>query len=146
MPYYASQDVIDAITDPDFQVPITVLSSTVVVGAGGLASATAITPGGVVTMAVVYPNTGYVLIQDGSGNSVQGDIDIITQYPLSTGGNGREPDVVIWNDTPHRLIRAEPWLYGAGFTHAVGKLAVIDPTNAQTGPAPTPAPGGGFLG
>jgi hypothetical protein len=150
MPFYAGQDVTDVLDDPDFNAPITVLSSTIVVGAGGIASVTARTPGGVMTLAVVVPNTGYVLIQDDAGNNVQGDIDIYTRYPLSTGGKTRDADVIIWNDDTYRLIVAKPFLYGPGFTHAIGKLATVnanDPQDASGSLTPsTPTPGGGFLG
>jgi hypothetical protein len=147
MPYYAGLDVTDVLDDPDFQVPITVLSTVEQIGPGGLATAVALVPGGVIAMAVVVSDGGRDLVQTDEGDSVQGDITVYTRFPLTTGSVTRAPDIVIWNDDQYRIIRAQPWLYGAGYTQAICKLATLNPQDPPgTTPTPTPAPPGGYLG
>ncbi|WCS27238.1 hypothetical protein LOK46_10595 [Methylobacterium sp. NMS14P] len=143
----ADLDVSDVLDDPDFNTPITVLSSVEQVGSDGLAVAIEIVPGGVVVMAVVIPDGGRDLIQSSAGDMIQGDITVYTRYPLTTGSRTREPDVVFWNGDSYRIIQAKPWLFGDGYTQAICKLATIEPADPLDTPGvPAPAPGGGFYG
>jgi len=127
----------DIVLDPDFNSPFVVLGSLIQINSVGLAAAL---QAGANASGVVWQSAGQGLVQVGEGSYVEGDLAIITQYPLDTGGRELGEDHVYYGGKLYTVTNAQAWDYGDGFTQAVCKLATLNPS--QTGQQSS----GGFLG
>jgi hypothetical protein len=127
----------DVILDPDFNMPFVVLGSLIEINSVGLANAL---KAGTDASGTVWQSAGQGLIQVGEGNYVEGDLAIITQYPLDTGGRERGEDSVYYGGKLYTVTNAQTYDFGDQFTQAVCKLATLNPS--QTGQQSS----GGFLG
>lgn len=133
----ALQNVSDVIDDPDFWSDAVLIQAIVTVNEVGIAEAKR---AGVAFTGVIWPGNGLGLVQTGEGDWVEGDLMIVTRYPLDTGKREIAADGVIFGDLPYTITNAQLWPFGDGFTQAVCKLATINPS--LTGQRSS----GGFLG
>jgi hypothetical protein len=133
----ALQNVSDVIDDPDFWSDAVLIQAIVEVSNVGLAQALR---SGVAITGVIWPGNGKGLVQVGEGDFVEGDLAIITRYPIDTGTREIAADGIIFGGLPYTITNAQRWSFGDGFTQAVCKLATLNPS--QTGQQSS----GGFLG
>jgi hypothetical protein len=130
-------NVSDVIDDPDFWSDAILIQAIVTVSQVGIAQAS---QSGTAFTGVIWPGNGLGLVQSGEGNWVEGDLMIVTRYPLDTGKREIAADGVIFGGLPYTITNAQAWPFGDGFTQAVCKLATINPS--LTGQQSS----GGFLG
>ncbi len=129
-------NVTDVLDDPDFWSTGVLISSLVDVSAYGLAQATR---QGTSFNGVFWQGNGTGLVQNGEGDMIEGDLVVVTRYPLDTGRREVAKDGVIFNGLPYAVTNAAVWPYGDGFTQATCKLATINPSL-------TPQSDAGYLG
>lgn len=120
-------DVTDVLDDPDFRDDTLQVKRAVVLQADdGTADESA---GWTNFSGVVHPAGGDDLVQTPEGDSVTGDIVIITRFPLSAGDGEMGADIVAYQGANHRVRNAKDWRYGQGFTEAVCTLMPANPTS-----------------
>lgn len=130
-------NVSDVIDDPDFWSDAVLIQAIVEVSSVGIASALQT---GQPFTGVIWPGNGLGLVQSGEGDMVEGDLMIVTRYPIDIGKREIAADGVIFAGLPYTITNAQLWPFGDGFTQATCKLATINPslTGRQSS--------GGFLG
>lgn len=124
----ALQSVSDVLDDPDFWSEAVLIQSIVAVSSIGLARAL---ERGTRIRGVIFPGNGKGLVQVGDGDFVEGDLAVITRFPIDTGTREVAADAIVFAGLPYTISNAQLWPFGEGFTQAVCKLAVVNP--AQTG-------------
>lgn len=77
--------------------------------------------------AVVDPSGGRDLVQTPEGERVRGQLALITRQDLTAGDAALPADIVVFRTLPYRVLKAMPYPYGSGFTHAVLALASFNP-------------------
>jgi hypothetical protein len=130
-------NVSDVIDDPDFWSDAVLVQAIVTINEVGLAQAMQT---GVAFTGVIWPGNGKGLVQVAEGDFVEGDLAIITRFPIDTGTRENAADGVIFGGLPYTITNAQRWPFGDGFTQVIGKLAALNPS--QTGQQSS----GGFLG
>lgn len=130
-------NVSDVIDDPDFRSTGVLIRSLVDVSAYGLAQATS---AGTPFEGVFWQGNGTGLVQTGEGDWIEGDLMIITRFPLDTGRREVAADGVVFQNLPYTITNAQLWAFGDGFTQATCKLASINPSLLPR------ANDGGYLG
>lgn len=130
-------NVSDVIDDPDFWSDAVLIQTIVEVNSVGIAQAI---QNGAAFTGVIWQGGGTGLVQNGEGDLVEGDLMIITRYPIDTGKREIAADGVIFAGLPYTITNAQLWPFGDGFTQATCKLATINPS--LTGQQSS----GGFLG
>lgn len=130
-------NVSDVIDDPDFWSEAVLIQAIVEVNSVGIASALQT---GQPFTGVIWPGNGLGLVQSGEGDMVEGDLMIVTRYPIDIGKREIAADGVIFAGLPYKITNASLWPFGDQFTQAVCKLATLNPS--QTGQQSSD----GFLG
>ncbi|MGX9980706.1 hypothetical protein [Methylobacterium fujisawaense] len=125
----ALQNVSDVIDDPDFWSEAILIQAIVTVNGVGIAEAKR---AGTAFTGVIWPGNGLGLVQSGEGDWVEGDLMIVTRFPIDTGRRETAADGVIFGDLPYTITNVQLWPFGDQFTQAVCKLATINPS--LTGP------------
>ena len=125
-------DVSDVLSSPEFQDNFSVLSTSNVMGVGGVGVETVTGP--FAALGVVVPGKSSLRRRD-DGARVTAYIDIWTRYPLTNGVKtddvtSREADVVTWRGRQFTVISIEDWTdFGSGFIHASCDLIPLNPTS-----------------
>lgn len=119
-------NVSDVLDDPDFKSTGVLIRSVVDVSAYGLAQ---VTSQGTQFEGVFWQGNGTGLVQNGEGDWIEGDLVVVTRFPIDTGRREVASDGIVFAGLPYTITNAQLWAYGDGFTQATGKLATINPSS-----------------
>lgn len=133
----ADLDVTDVLDDPDFYSPFVILRALVDISDCGIAQALS---SGISAQGVVWQGGGNGLVRVGEGDYVEGDLAIISRFPLDTGTADTAADIVGYKDRFYVVTNGQAWDFGQGFTQAVCKLRTLNPSLVP------PQANAGFLG
>ena len=89
--------------------------------------------------AVVRPASQDDLERIPEGDRDRGFIKVLSETPLSTGGDDAEPDEIAWAGRRWMVYRCDPWMYGRCFWSAICELKAEQP-GPEPDPEPTPEP------
>jgi hypothetical protein len=123
-------DLTFLLEDPDFATVFDVQTQVQIVTGGGL---------GVDTPTKTYNIVGVVtalgaknLDRVPEGQRQEGAIQVYTMQPLSTGGAGRDADLVYWpagGTTAYTVVNVNDWSqFGSGWYEAICVLAPLSPS------------------
>jgi hypothetical protein len=123
-------DVSDVLDDPDFQdTTLTVRRSVVTVGAHGRGEAS---EQSLPFAGVVIQNDSGSLVRAPEGQYVRGSLTIYTRFPLTSGNDTMDADVVQWNGLDFTVVNPIDWSsYGAGYIAAECQLVPLNATYAN---------------
>lgn len=121
----ADQDVSDVLDDPDFNTTILLRRASVHAREDGLAD---VEPAWLAVVAVVIPDGGQDLVQTPAGDQVQGDITVYSRRDLTAGGAELSADQIEWDGARYKVLNAQSYRYGTGYTRAVCQQMDLNPS------------------